>query len=65
MSYTVGLVGKPSVGESTLCNAAMMNDLPEGATAGGFRHGHDARSGRRVGSAHGLAHRDVVGVATT
>ncbi|QLG61452.1 redox-regulated ATPase YchF [Halorarum salinum] len=31
MSYTVGLVGKPSVGKSSFFNAATMNDVPEGA----------------------------------
>ena len=31
MSYRVGLVGKPSGGKSTLCNAATMNEVPEGA----------------------------------
>lgn len=31
MSYTIGLVGKPSVGKSSFFNAATMNDVPEGA----------------------------------
>jgi len=32
VSHTVGLVGKPSVGESTFLDAATMNDAPEGAS---------------------------------
>ncbi|AWB26971.1 redox-regulated ATPase YchF [Halococcoides cellulosivorans] len=31
MSYTIGLVGTPSAGKSTLFNAATDNDVPEGA----------------------------------
>jgi len=31
MSHTIGLVGRPSIGKSTVFDSAIINDMPEGA----------------------------------